>query len=135
MRLSREEYKKATGCLERYNYNCLSIINIRADIMSVSIPANDGMPKAQYNISDQVYNQYIKLQEDKELQKSLKEYKAVVQTLELIDEIGKYIFEHEYRKSEHKWDIIHNLNISEETYKRRKRELIYTVDKELKKLT
>jgi len=47
MRLSREEYKKATGCLERYNYNCLSIINIRADIMSVSIPANDGMPKAQ----------------------------------------------------------------------------------------
>lgn len=135
MRLSKEEYREAKGCLERYNYNCLSIINIRADIMSVSVPENDGMPKVQYNVSDQVYNQYIKLQEDKELQKSLKEYKAVAQALELVGNDSKYIFEHEYRKSEYKWDIIKTMNISEETYKRRKKELIYAVDRELKKLT
>ena len=78
MRIAKEEYNKAVGCLKRYNYNCLNIINIRADIMGISIPNTDGMPKTPHNISDSVYNQYIKLQEDKELQKSLKEYKAVV---------------------------------------------------------
>ena len=50
--------------------------------MSVGIPTTDGMPKAPYNISDSVYNQYIKLQEDKELQKALKQYKVVRQALE-----------------------------------------------------
>lgn len=135
MRIPKEEYNRAVGCLKRYNYNCLNIINIRADIMSISIPNTDGMPKAPYNISDSVYNQYIKLQEDEELQKSLKEYKAVTQTLELVNKDSKYIFEEEFRKDRYKWDIIEELNISEETYKRRKRALIYTVDKELKKLT
>ena len=55
MRLSKEDYKKAEGCLRRYNYNCITIMNIRADIMSVGIPSSDGMPKAPYNISDSVY--------------------------------------------------------------------------------
>jgi len=74
MRLSKEDYKKAEGCLRRYNYNCITIMNIRADIMSVGAPSTDGMPKAPYSISDTVYNQVIRLQEDKELQKCLKEY-------------------------------------------------------------
>ena len=135
MRLSKEDYKKAEGCLRRYNYNCITIMNIRADIMSVGIPSTDGMPKAPYNISDSVYNQYIKLQEDKELQIALKEYKAVRQALELVNKDSIYIFERLYQKGESKWKIIEDLHFSEETYKRRKRSLIYTVEKELKKLT
>ena len=135
MRIAKEEYNKAVGCLKRYNYNCLNIINIRADIMSISIPNTDGMPKAPYSISDSVYNQYIKLQEDEELQKSLKEYKAVVQALELVDEMSKNIFEEEYRKLNKKWAVINKLHISESTYERRKRQLIYNTYKEIKKLT
>ena len=134
MRLSKEDYNRAVGCLKRYNYNCINIINIRADIMSIAVPEADGMPKAPYNISDTVYNQYVRLQEDKELQKSLKEYKAVVQALLLVDDIAKGIFEEEYRKSNKKWYVIDKLNISERTYERRKRNLIYSVHKELKKI-
>lgn len=135
MRLSKDDYKRAEGCLRRYNYNCITIMNIRADIMSVGIPSSDGMPKAPYNISDSVYNQYIKLQEDEELQRALKEYKAVRQALELVNRDSIYIFEKLYQKGENKWKIIEDLHFSEETYKRRKRSLIYTVEKELKKLT
>ncbi len=133
MKLSREDYDRAVGYLKRYNYNCINIINIRADIMSISTPQNDGMPKPPYSISDTVYNQYIKLQEDKELQKSLKEYKVVVNALQLVDDISKEIFTEEFIKSNKKWKVIENLNISERTYERRKNELICTVDKEIKK--
>ena len=28
MRLSKEEYREAKGCLKRYNYNCIKIMNI-----------------------------------------------------------------------------------------------------------
>lgn len=133
-RLPKEDYKEAVGCLKRYNYNCINIMNIRADIMSISAPTTDGMPKAPYSISDSVYNQYIKLQENKELQKSLREYKAVVQAFHLISKDSKYIFEQMYIKSKTKWEII-NTGMSEGTFKRRKSELIYAVDKELKKLS
>lgn len=134
MRIPKEEYNKAVGCLKRYNYNCLNIINIRADIMSISIPSTDGMPKAPYNISDSVYNQYIKLQEDKELQKSLKEYKAVVQAIQLVSEDSEYIFNEMYRKQKSKWYVMDERGLSERTFLRRKYELIYAVDKELKKM-
>lgn len=134
MRLSREDYKKAEGCLRRYNYNCITIMNIRADIMSVGIPSSDGMPKAPYNISDSVYNQYIKLQEDKELQIALKEYKVVRQALELVNEDCKDIFDNYYLKQKTRWETIDRLGLSERTFVRRKGELIHTVEKELKKL-
>ena len=61
-----------------------------------------------------------------------KEYKAVIQALALVDEISKAIFEEEFRKLKKKWQIINELNISERTYERRKRELIYAVHKEIK---
>lgn len=134
MRLDKESYKKAEGCLRRYNYNCITIMNIRADIMNVGAVNTDGMPKAPYNISDSVYNQYIKLQEDKELQKSLKEYKAVRQALELVNRDGKDIFENYYQKQKNKWETMDILGLSERTFLRRKKDLIYTVEKELKKL-
>lgn len=134
MRLSKEEYKEAEGCLKRYNYNCIKIINIRNDIIGISIPNNDGMPKPPYNISDSVYDQYIKLQEDKELQKALREYKAVRQALELIDSELKDIFENYYVKRKTRWETIENIGLSERSFVRKKSQLIYTVNKELKKL-
>ena len=135
MRIPKEEYNKAVGCLKRYNYNCINIINIQSDILSLSIAPYDGMPKAPYNVGDTVFNKVIQLQENKELNKSIKEYKAVVQALQLVDEISKSIFEEEYRKGNTKWQVIHSLNISESTYERRKRNLIYNTYKEIKKLT
>lgn len=134
MRIPKEEYNKAVGCLKRYNYNCINIMNIQSDILSLSIAPNDGLPKAPYSIGDTVFNKVIQLQENKDLNKSIKEYKAVVQALQLVDKISKEIFEEEYRKSKRKYDIIDILHISERTYERRKNELIYAVHKEMKKV-
>jgi len=133
MRLENQEYRQAVNCLKRYNYNCINIMNIRADILSIGSQNLDGMPKAPYNISDNVLNSVIKLQEDEQLQKSIKEYKAVVQALELINKDCKIIFEYYYRLSKSKWEII-NMGMSERTFGRRKQELIYAVHNELKKL-
>ena len=132
-KISREDYKEAKGCLKRYNYNCINIMNIRADIMSLSGQSIDGMPKAPYAISDKVFNSVIKLQEDEHLQKSIKEYKAVVQALQLVDEDSKKIFETIYILSKSKWELINN-GMSERTYFRKKTELITQVSKELKKM-
>lgn len=133
MRLSNEEYKEASLCLKRYNYNCIKIMNIRADIMSIGSPVLDGMPKAPYSVSDRTLKAVIELQEDEQLQKCIKEYKAVVQAIELVNKDSKYIFEEFYIKSKPKWEII-NSGISERTFVRRKGDLIYAVHKELKKL-
>ena len=96
----------------------------------------DGMPKAPYSISDSVFNSVIQLQENKELNKSINEYKIVAKAIQLVNEDSEIIFNELYRKGKSKWYIIDEvLKTSEETYKRRKRELIYAVDKEIKKLT
>ena len=134
MKLNKEDYNKAVGLLKRYSYNYIKILNIRADIMSIGTPAYDGMPKAPYKISDSVYNQFIKLQEDKQLQKALKEYKIVIQALKLVSNDGNYIFEELYMKNKTKWEII-NAGMSEATFKRRKRELIYAVNDEIKNMS
>lgn len=68
------------------------------DIMSVGSPSLDGMPKAPHAISDNVLNSVIRMQENKELQQSIKEYHVVIQALELTDKITKEIFEEEYQK-------------------------------------
>lgn len=133
MRLSKEEYKMAEGCLKRYNYNCVTILNIRADVMSLGAVNYDGMPKAKYNISDSVSNSIIQLQENKYLQVAMKECRAVEQALLLVKKDSKYIFEEFYVKSKSKWEVM-STGISERTFGRRKRDLIYTVFKELKKM-
>lgn len=133
-RLSKDDYNRAKGCLKRYNYNCINIINIQSDILSLSIAPNDGLPKAPYSVGDSTLKKVIRLQENVDLQKSIKEYKAVIQALQLVDSDCKIIFEKEFRESKYKWDVIDELNKSEETYKRRKRELIYAVHNELNKI-
>ena len=135
MRLNKEDYNTAVGVLKRYSYNCITILNIRNDIISIGAAATDGMPKAPYKISDSVYNQVMQLQENKDLQKALKEYKIVIQALKLVNNDSNYIFEELYMKNKSKWQVIDGLHTSEETYKRRKRELIYAVVGEIKKLT
>jgi hypothetical protein len=133
MRLSKEEYKRAEGCLRRYNYNRVTILNIRADIMSIGAVNYDGMPKAKYNISDSVSNSIIQLQENKYLQMALKECKAVEQALLLVNKDSKLIFEEIYIKNKTKWEILSE-GISERTYFRRKKDLVFAVNKELNKM-
>ena len=106
MKLSKEDYKEAKGCLKRYTYNCIKIINIKSDIMSIGSPIIDGLPKAPYSISDRALNTIIKIEENIELQEAIKEYKAVVQALQLVNKDSKYIFEEMYIKSKTKWEII-----------------------------
>ena len=133
MRLSKEEYREAKGCLKRYNYNCIKIMNIRADIMSIGSPVIDGLPKAPYSTSDRVLDSVIKLQEDENLQRAIKEYKAVVQALQLVNKDSQYIFNQQYQLGHTKWEII-NSGMSERTYVRRNSDLINAVHKELKKM-
>ena len=133
MRLSKEDYREAKGCLKRYNYNCIKIMNIRADIMNIGSPSLDGLPKAPYSTSDRVLNSVIKLQEDKDLQGAIKEYKAVVQALELVNKDAKEIFNKQYQLGQTKWEIIDS-GMSERTYERRHKDLIYSVHKEIKKI-
>ncbi len=133
MRLSKEEYREAKKCLKRYNYNYIKIMNIQADIMSIGSANLDGMPKAPYNTSDKVLESVIRLQEDADLQEAIKEYKAVVQALQLVNKDSKYIFEELYIKSKTKWEIL-NSGMSERTFARRKGDLIYAVHRELKKM-
>lgn len=97
-RLSKQEYREAVGCLKRYNYNCIKMMNIKYDIMSLSSPVLDGMPKAPYKISDSVLNSLIRIQDNEELQKCIREYKIVVQALQLVDSITKEIFQEEYQQ-------------------------------------
>lgn len=132
MKLSKENYREAKGCLKRYNYNCVKILNIRADIMDLGAQNLDGMPKPKNNVSDRVLESVIKLQEDEALQVAIKEYKAVVQAIQLVNKDSKYIFEEMYIKSKSKWEIIDS-GMSERTYERRNKDLIYAVHKEIKK--
>lgn len=133
-RLSKEEYNRARDCLKRYNYNCIKIINIQSDILSLSIAPADGLPKAPYSVGNPTLKKAIQLEENKELQQSIKEYKAVVQALLYInDPIVREMFIEEYQKGqENRWKIIEKLNISEASYKRKKQQLIYAVNNELK---
>ena len=134
MRLEKEDYKKAEGCLRRYNYNCITIIDMNESILGINATTIDGMPKAKYNISDSVYNKYIQLQENKELNDALKEIKAVRKAIALVNKDEKDIFENYYLKQKTKWETIEILGLSERTFLRRKKELIYTVEKELKRM-
>lgn len=133
MRLENQEYRQAVNCLKRYNYNCIKIMSIREDIISVNGMNMDGMPKPKYSKSDMVLNSVIQLQEDEDLKKAIKEVKAVQMALQLVDEDCKNIFEKIYIQSKSKWELINN-GMSERTYFRKKTELITQVNKEFKKL-
>lgn len=128
---------KLCGCLERYNYNCIKIMDIEKNVLCLNSITLDGLPKA-HNVSDSTLDKVIQLDENQILQRCAKEIKAVNQAVILLnDEIIKEIFEEYKRKGKqgyNKWDIIDKLNISESTHKRRKKKLIYTINNELKNL-
>lgn len=134
MRIDKNEYNYAKRCLKRFNFNKLNILMRRADITSLSAVKIDGLPKGKNNISDMVGMTAIRLEEDKELNKSLKEYKAVLLAREIIDEDSKYILDHIYdMKDMNKWDVISERPMSEGSYKRKHSNLIYEVLNQLKK--
>lgn len=130
-RLSNEDYNEAVGILKRYNYNCLNIVIIPQDIIGIRAAVSDGQPKAPYSVSDPVFNTTVKLEENELLNKSMREYKIVERAKAILNnkEID-YIFENLFRLERNKWDIIEEMHISEETFKRRKRALIYAVHNE-----
>lgn len=98
-KLSKEEYNRAKSCLQRYNYNCINIMNIQSDILSLSVAPCYGLPKAPYAVGNITLNKVIQLEENKNLQKSINEYKSVAQALILInDKITNDIFKEEYQK-------------------------------------
>ena len=130
-RLSNEDYKEAVNILKRYDYNCLNITIIPQDIVGIKANVSDGQPKAPYSISDPVFNTFLELQENELLNKSLKEYKIVERAKTILnDKDINYIFENLFRLKRNKWDIINELHMTEETFKRRKRALIYAVHNE-----
>ncbi len=135
MRLDKEEYKYAKRCLKRFNYNKLNILMRRTDLMSLSAVNIDGQPKGKNKISDIVGQTIVRIEEDKELNKSIKEYKAVLLARESIDEDGKYILDHIYDMQDmNKWDIVYSEErpMSERTFKRKHSNLIYEVANQLK---
>jgi hypothetical protein len=132
--LSREEYRKAENCLKRYDYNSATIMFKRDDIFNLGAVSYDDLPKPKYKKSDVVSKAVIKLESDKEYQKAYKEYKAVELAKLLVNEDCLVILERLYRKKESKWKIIYEEGYSEETFKRRKKELIYQVAEEFKKV-
>lgn len=134
MRLSKEDYNNAVGCLKRYDYNCINIINIKTDIYSIETANSDGQPKPKYNKTDTVLNKIIQVEENEAIQKAIREYKAVRNALLLVNKDCNYIFEKIFREKKSKWEVMDQYGMSERTFFRRKRELIHTVNKELKKL-
>lgn len=134
MRLSKEDYQNAVGCLKRYDYNCINIINIKTDIYSIETANSDGQPKPKYNKTDTVLAKIIQVEENETIQKAIREYKAVRNALLLVNKDCEYIFEKIFREKKRKWEVMDQYGMSERTFFRRKRELIHTVNKELKKL-
>ena len=134
MKIPKEEYKRAKGYLLRYTYNCINILMITSNINGISAINYDGMPHAKNTINDVVLNTVIKIEDNKELARSIGEYNVVKKALELVNKESLYIFEHLFDKKDMtKWEIIENLCVSEETYKRRYKKLIYAVAEEIAK--
>ena len=133
MKIPKEEYRKAKGCLKRYNYNCLNILMIRNDTIGLTGNNLDGMPHSN-QINDIVANTVIQLDQNKSLQQSIKEYKAVQLAVSKLDEDSKLIFEHLYNKKDmSKWEIINEiLYKSEDTFNRKHCNLVHAVYQEIK---
>lgn len=137
MRIDKNEYRYAKRCLKRFNYNKLNILMRRTDLMSLSAVGIDGLPKGKNKISDIVGQTVVRIEEDKELNKSIKEYKAVLLAREIIDDDCKYILDHIYdMKDMNKWDVVYSKErpMSQRTFERKHSCLIYEVEKQLKKL-
>ena len=123
MRLNKEDYRRAVGLLKRYNYNCLTIMNIESDIINIgSAPISD-MPRTPYSVGDTTARKVIELQENEQLQRSNLEIKIVNQALELVSQDARYVFQEFFRKGNTRW----NIDMSERTFFRRKKELIVAV--------
>lgn len=134
MRLSREDYREAEGCLIYYNYNCATILCVEANTSYLTASNYNGMPKAPYSISNPVEKIVIQKDEDKSYKKALKQYKAVEMAKLRVSDECLTIFELFYRGKKNKWRVIYESGFSERTFLRRKKDLIYAVYEELKKL-
>lgn len=134
MRLNNEDYREAEGCLIYYNYNCAAILSVENNMSYLKATRYDGMPKAPYNISNPVERLVIQKEDNEEYKRALKKYKAVEMAKLRMNDECLNIFELFYRKKKNKWRVMYELGLSERTFLRRKRDLIYMVYEELKKM-
>ena len=133
-RISDEKYKEAKGCLKRFAYNKLNILTIRFDLIGITGVNYDNELSKTNKINDIVANSVIRLEENKELQRSIKEYKAVELAKKLVDDDSLYILEHLYDKQDmRKWEIINNV-MSDSTFRRKHKSLVLAVYDILKKI-
>ena len=133
-RISDEKYKDAKGCLKRFAYNKLNILTIRFDLVGITGINYDNELIRTNKINDIVANSVIRLEENKALNQSIREYKAVELAKKLVnDEDSLYILEHLYDKQDmRRWEIINNV-MSESTFRRKHKKLVLTVYDILKK--
>lgn len=92
-----------------------------------------GMPHSN-QINDIVANTVIQLDQNKSLQTSIQEYKAVQLAICKVDSDSKFIFDHLYNKKDlSKWEIMNeHLYISEVVFKRKHANLVYAVYEQIK---
>jgi phosphate uptake regulator len=128
-------------CLENYNENKIYAEMKEIDMVSLSAVNLDGMPKSLNKISNPTALAVIRNMQDKDLQRTMIEIKAVELSQNLVGIDSKYILEHVYIKRDlEAVDIYYNLYdkcdkpMSESTYYRRLRELRKTVGKMYEKL-
>lgn len=132
-RLKLVDYRRAVQALKNYDYNFKNARIIFYDILNLD-SAPLGETRGIGERTDTVANKVIRLDDDVELKEYVRQYMAVKNTLESINKDSKRLFEHYYRQNESKWKVMEKINLAERTFGRRKQELIYSVDKELKKL-
>lgn len=133
MRISRNEYNEAEECLKRYKYNCRAIKIIPKDLITMSSGYNVGI-KAPNSISDPVFNNLVRIQENKELQRAIIEYNAVENAILLLTKDEAEVFESYYIQKKTRSEIADEMGLSDRSIRRRHSSLIYKVHKELKKL-
>ena len=88
------------------------------------------LSKEKYNIAILMLKKY----NYNKINKS-REAEIVEKALLLVDNDSNYIFKEEFCKKRNKWDIMLELGLSDSTYKRRRKEIIYAVNNELSKLS
>ena len=131
MKIPTEEYRKIIKYLKNYEYNKKKVKEIEADILGISSNPTDSF-KASSGISDPVFNQLMQLETNEDRKICIKECKIVEDMLILISKETYEIFEEVFINKKGRSQILADLHISESTYERRKRELIYTTYKVVK---
>lgn len=87
------------------------------------------LSKENYNSTILMLKRY-----DYNKEKDNEDYRIIERVKLLLEPKSRYIFEEEFRKKRNKWDIAYELCISERSYQRLRKELIYKTFQEIKNI-